>query len=717
MISYRRAILFFMLSTMLASIPGETSFAQSGIQVRDIGVMTGFQDTTFGHHKRGRANIAADFDLDGYLDFYLGNPGDESYVLRSRPAGGGSRKFELVQVLIDSAQLTWGGVAFDYDNDGDPDLFLACGGNEGVGFDYLWRNNWITDNQVTGDLSFTDVTAEAGIAGIIPEGERRAIKTSSGNAVAADYDDDGDLDLFVNGNTKTLVGHPELEGRNTLWKNNGDGTFTDVTEGSGLAAFRGSTRHSTWFDFDNDLDMDLYENVFRGCNVLWRNDGTGSFTDVTAEMSGPSEDLSDPFDAFASVAADFNNDGWEDLMVFMRGGGDGASRKFVTGDCGCNDCPFPINSEMLTACDGVEGYPPGHALFMNQNGEKFKNVAGTAGFNDGFLEENGVMGCQIGDLNGDGIPDIYIGNGGPDSGAPDRLFISTGLDEERNPRYENVTSLIDFPAIIPAGWAPVSYPYRTHGIAFVDFDNDGQLEVAVANGGPVSRPDTVREPNRLFSFRFLSPGPRHFLKVRLVGNGSSVSRDAVGTRVKLLGRDGSGPIQQFYRTVYGGSAFSAQNGFDLMFGLGDVDRILEVVVFWPDGTESRIAEGIPVNSSITITLHESKETTLRLEVPSTPILSEDSEPLLSLEGNFPNPFNPSTLIRYTLENPVHVTVRIFSVLGEEIRTLVDQFQPAGLQSVVWDGRTSWGSQTSSGVYIFRVEAGQNVETGKMLLTR
>jgi len=327
------------------------------------------------------------------------------------------------------------------------------------------------------------------------------------------------------------------------------------------------------------------------------------------------------------------------------------------------------------------------------------------------------MGCQIGDLNYDGIPDIYVGNGGPDSGATDRLYLSTGLDEQRNPLYENATSVIDFPAAMPAGWAPVSYPYRTHGVSFIDFDNDGQLEVAVVNGGPISRPDTVREPNRLFRFRFLSTTARNFLKLRLEGNGSTVSRDAVGTRIKVVGVQGTGPARQFFRTIYAGSAFSAQNGFALNIGLGKIDRILEVVLFWPDGTVSTFADGFPVNSSITITQHDSGEATFRQEMPATAPSSEVTETALSLEGNFPNPFNPSTLIRYTLETPVHATIRIYSVLGEEIRTLVDEFQPAGTNSVVWDGRNAGGTQASSGVYLYRIEAGLNVRTGKMLLTK
>ncbi|MDH4071280.1 MAG: VCBS repeat-containing protein, partial [Ignavibacteria bacterium] len=358
----------------------ETVANAQQLQVKDIALKMNFQDTTFGHYKRGRASVAADFNLDGYVDFYIGNPGDESFVLESVPAGGnGTRRFALHTLPLDG-RLTWGAVSFDYDNDGDYDLFIAVGGSEGIGFDVLFRNEWLE----TGVLQFTDVSESAGIRGLVPDGETDPIMSASANAVTADYDLDGDTDLFVNGNKKTIPGYGQYEGRNTLWRNNGDGTFTDVTVGAGLGDYLHATRHSTFFDFDNDGDPDLYENNFFGCNILWRNNGDGTFTDVTLEMSGPGEDLTDPTSSFATASADFNNDGWEDLIVFMRGRGRPEGRR-ITGICDCSGCgdEFPFEN---VDCDGYDQYPMGHALFMNQQGTGFVNVADIAGINDDYVE-------------------------------------------------------------------------------------------------------------------------------------------------------------------------------------------------------------------------------------------------------------------------------------------------------------------------------------------
>jgi hypothetical protein len=691
---------------ILLTIFFTTDSEAQGYRVRDLGNQSLFQDTLFGHHKRGRATIAADFNLDGSLDFYMGNPGDESFVMRAVPRANGKVKYVLQQVLL-VGDLAWAGVSFDYDNDGDYDIFVSCGGNEGIGFDYLFRNEWIP----SGVLSFTDVTDEAGVAGIVPQGETEPIMTASAGATIADYDLDGDGDIFVSGNVKELQGHPELEGRNTLWRNNGDGTFTDVTDASGLGVSLNLTRHSTWFDYDNDGDPDLFENNYLGYNILWRNNGEGTFTDVTIEMSAPGHDLRYPYPSFASTSSDFNNDGWEDLIVFMRGTGDGPLGP-EDNDCGCSDCPISLEGKDPTL--SLSPYPDGHALFMNRGGVEFENIAATTHLNDAYVSDPllGVMGCQVGDVTGDGIADVYIGNGGPTSGYADQFYVSAS-EGGADPVFTDLTSLIDFPAVIPPGIPVPPYPYRTHGVAIVDVDNDGTLEIAVNNGGPAGQDDEVREPNRLF--KITPTVPTSWLKVRPVGDGVTISKDAIGTRISLLVGNAAGDRWMVHKTLFGGSAFSAQNGYVVHFGLGDATIVEEMELKWPGGTVTTIDEGLAINTSMMV---EFNAGSVLVSVDDALALSDATVPWgTTLRQNYPNPFNPATTINYSLEQDVKVSLRIYDVLGRHVRTLVDDVQPVGEKAVVWDGTDDVGRHVSSGVYMYVLNSGDEVQSQKMLLTR
>ena len=547
----------------------------AAVRAADIGLKTNFQDHYFGHFKRGRALVAADFDLDGRTDFFIGNPGDESMILRNVPGIEGKPRFVGAQVLL-TDELAWGAVAFDYDNDGDYDLFVTIGGNEGVGFNHLFKNLWLESGRTK--LSFEDVTDAAGVSGPIPPGESNAIAVANADALVADYDRDGWEDIFVN---VGIVGDspPEIKGRNILWHNNGDGTFTDVTDRVGLTTMR-NTRISTFFDMDNDGDMDLYETNWQGDNVLWRNrlveDGVATFEDVTALFSPAGENLACPTDSFDSVAADFDNDGWEDLLVFMR--------------LGSHIRP---HSRPATNCP----YSDGHVLFHNLGGTGFQNVAASAGINDPWIGDSGVMGCQVGDVTGDGTPDVYIGNGDPPGGNNDQFFIADS-DVGAPIHFVNQTSLIDFAAPQAPGVTYPPYPYRTHGTVFVDVDNDGSLEIAVAEGGPASWPDDVQEPNRLF--KITQPTPPNWLKVRPVGNGITTAKDAVGARFALTVSRSSGAPWTIHRTLFAGSCFSAQNGFEVHFGLGDADTIKQLSITWPDGSVQIITSGLAIDTSAVV---------------------------------------------------------------------------------------------------------------------
>ncbi len=553
------------------------------VTVTDLGLLTGFQGAFQGQLQHGRAIVASDFDLDGRVDFYLGNPGDFSNVLRNVEGPDGRPRFEFVQTLVEG-ELAWGGAGLDYDNDGDTDLFITNGGNEGIGFNRLFRNEFVE----RGELSFTDVSEAAGITGPVPEGETEPIPVASGNAAVTDYDRDGDSDVFISVNLvaesafsvqicSPRAGAPSLEaeaGRDILWRNEGNGTFQDVTYEVGLADARVATRNSSWLDADADGDQDLFLSNVDTANEVMLNQlvetGVPTFTTGNQLLAAPGHDLSFPLSAVSTAPHDLNQDGRMDLLVFSK-----ASSQAVE-----------------------EGSPylAGHALWLNEP-SGWRNVAQETGILDRFHDyQPGVMGSQIGDLNLDGRPDIYVGNGGVDTGTVDVLFISTGGPDDPL-AFVPATRLTDFEAPRQAGLEYPVYPYRTHGTVIVDVDNNGTNELAVIEGGPAVE-WWAREPNRLFEFDW-GTAPPPFVKVKLVGDGLTVPVDAIGSRVMV--HTAGEPSRDFHETVQVGHGFSAHVLYDLNLVLPGAEGVEWIEVTWTDGTTDVYDELVAFGDRVVIT--------------------------------------------------------------------------------------------------------------------
>jgi hypothetical protein len=238
---------------------------------------------------------------------------------------------------------------------------------------------------------------------------------------------------------------------------------------------------------------------------------------------------------------------------------------------------------------------------LNQWDGTFQDQGVASGLTSDLLADpsrDGVMGCQLGDLNADGVLDVYIANGGPRRGESDQLFISDSAVGEA-PTYVWATPLIDWPAADDGSVSTFPpYPYRAHGTVMVDVDGDGLLEVGVVNGGPDFMADTVREPNRLFDFDWDEPGGT--FRIRPVGDGVRVSRDAIGTRMALTTVAADGSERVIHRTLSGGSCFSAQNGFEVFFGLGDAVAITRLELRWPDGSVGVRTSGLAVGGSVVV---------------------------------------------------------------------------------------------------------------------
>ena len=569
-------------------LPGEpedtsvvvTGDVHPGVTSADLAIEAGFQDWDFGHFTRGRSCTVADFDLDGLQDIALGNPSDESYILRNATEPGGPLKFEPSTVLV-TGTLSWVIQAADYDNDGDWDLFQGNGGIEGNEFNRLWRNEQIP----TGSLTFTDVTQEAGVPG--PKNRDGVfVPAPNGGATWGDVDRDGDIDLFVSEDVWPLRSYDRLkpgdwQGYDLMFVNNGDGTFSNQAFSLGLLS-QEPTRHSHFFDADNDGDLDLYENNFTKPKKLWMNrlveTGELSFTDITEHAMLDGGDMGYPLESFSSGTADFNNDGFEDIISFVRG--------------------YPSTGPYLL----------GHTIFLNYQGQGFVDATALTNLNNPFEPGlrnhafNGVMGSTPTDMNGDVLVDVWIGNGGPESGQANQLFVARELVEHEFPGvgklmvpvFDNWTDLIDFPAeqdpaAIAAGIEYPAYPYRGHGTCVADFDQDGVLEIAVQEGGTYLWGGEIsREPNRLFQLRM--PEKQSWLSVRPEGDGVHVSRDGIGTKLAVTAANAAGEEWTVHKKLYGGVGFSASTGFDIFVGLKDAIDIVSVDILWPDGFEQTMTD-------------------------------------------------------------------------------------------------------------------------------
>lgn len=554
------------------------------ITVEDVAPQTEWmQDWEYGDRfKHGRICVFADFDNDGRDDVLVGNPFDETYWLRNLSTPG-TLAFEPAGLISENAVI-WGTSAADFDKDGDLDLMIANGGFETNAFNAL-----LTNEIIDGQPVFTNETLQHHLQGIWVPRRRSFWPGASVSAIWLDYNNDGDLDLYVDesvypyvlADTKRLTGPI---GRNSLFRRLPDGRFQDVTVQVGLD-HNAKTHWSTWFDFDNDGDLDLFEVAFQwggGPNHLFINHGT-HFEDRTTTAMLDGSDLTYPKETFSSATADFNNDGWLDLLVFNRG--------------------LPEEGP----------FQEGHMLLLNVEGRGFVDASGPAMLNNPFdpgyrdHTSNGVMGSTTEDLNLDGIADVFVGNGGPGSGWPNNLYLSVGMTEAEFPGvgtlavplFENASQLITFPAEEMAG-APLypPYPYRTHAACVADLDRDGTREMLVINGGMSQRFGLgSSEPNRLFRFE-VDPQPR-FVRILLKGDGAQVNVDAIGARIAVTVEEG-GQQRTVHDLVSSHNGFGAQHGYERMIGLGQAERIVGIEVTWPGGEREQIGPA-ELDSSVLVT--------------------------------------------------------------------------------------------------------------------
>ncbi|MGA9039810.1 MAG: CRTAC1 family protein [Terriglobales bacterium] len=473
-----------------------------------------------------------DYDNDGFPDIFLVNGAAIPSLQKDDP------KFKN-RLFHNNGDLTFtdvtdkagvGGVGFgmgvaigDYDNDGNPDIFVAnVTGNQ------LLHNN--------GDGTFTDVTAKAGVGGAMYKGK----KMWSVAAAWLDYNNDGLLDLFVSNYVQWEVNHDPvcLAGKvrsycnptfyepqpNTLYRNNGDGTFTDVSEETGVSKSLGKGMGVAVADFDGDGYPDIFVANDKSPNFLFHNIGGKRFEEIgTAAGVAYSNDGK----AISGMGVDFrdvNNDGRPDIWY--------------------------------TALE-KETFP----LLINQGGGAFDDATVRSGVGWESMKMSGWSN-GIFDLDNDGWKDLFVARGHVLDNSQEVLSWpypqpNSILRNLGNGKFEDVSA---------GAGADFQIPQVHRGAAFADFDNDGRMDVVVSvlNG-------------QVELFHNVTQNSNHWILLQL--HGTKSNRMGIGARIRLTEEDGS----RQYNHVTTSVGYSSSSDSRVHFGLGKSKAAREIEVLWPSG--------------------------------------------------------------------------------------------------------------------------------------
>ena len=477
-----------------------------------------------------------DFDNDGFVDLYFvsGAPGSSNMLYRNNHDG----TFTDVTQRSGAAAITRAyktGVAVgDYDNDGDSDLYITA-----FGPNVLLRNN--------GDGTFTDVTAAAGVAGGAQEWS-----TSTG---FFDYDRDGDLDLYVANYLDVRDENPWCGDRkpgyrmycnptifegtpDRLFRNNGDGTFTDVSAKAGIANPAGKGLGVVFCDVDRDGDVDVYVANDLVRNFLYRNNGDGTFTDV-AYGAGVGFDINGKPQAGMGVdCGDIDGDGYPEL--------------FVTN----------FSEELNT-------------LYQNRGDGTFEDVTQKAGLGSGYLPLG--FGTKLYDIDNDGDLDLHVTNGHVVDNV--KLYQPNLSYEQKDLLYENVGGTF---RDISAEGGPAMQALRVgRGLAVADYDNDGYLDVVISSVG-----------RRAVLLKNQRARAGNWIEIRAQGTASNSAGLGATVRATIDGKT-------IVREINNVASYLSSSDTRLHLGLGSAKTIQRLEILWPSGRKQAL-DAVTANQILTV---------------------------------------------------------------------------------------------------------------------
>ena len=495
------------------------------------------------HHlleSTGTGVALADYDGDGDEDIYLTtSQTTDEWMAGKRPRanalyrndGGGTFDDVAEEAGVDLRAWSAGAYFADYDNDGDKDLFVTTWGPN-----VLYRND--------GDGTFTDVTAEAGVAG--------AEDAWTSSAGFGDLDGDGDLDLYVvnycvydlwdpplggalciwNGlavyaGPRGFIGQPDM-----LYRNNGDGTFTDISHDSGI--FRDVPFYGlgvVMSDLDDDGDLDIFVANDSVANFLFRNDGEMRFQEIGAFANvATNEDAKDQA-GMGTDAADFNGDGLIDLIV----------------------------TNFSHECNTVH---------RNEGNLFFTDATFEVGFRDSFLKL--VWGVKFFDYDNDAWLDVYAANG--------HIYTEVDGEARLNTSYKQVNSLYrnlgggKFEDVTEVSGPGLAIAECSRGVAVFDVDRDGDRDLLVTNLD--STPSLLRNDggDRRSWVSFLLRGVRS-------------NRDAVGARLTVETGD---HVQVRDANPFG--SYQSNSSYEVHFGLAEAETVDRLSIVWPSGESEELTD-------------------------------------------------------------------------------------------------------------------------------
>ncbi len=477
---------------------------------------------------------AEDYDLDGDLDLVdsTWDTAGQTLYFENR---GGAFEDRTEQAGLGGIR---GGLNLnqaDYDGDGDVDILVLRGGWQ-LGLETVHPNSLLRNRCKDGAASFVDVTFLAGL------GE---VHYPTQTAGWADYDLDGDLDVYIGNEASTVQRNPCQ-----LFQNQGDGAFRDVGMQAGVRNLR-FTKGVVWGDIDADRDPDLYVSNYMQPNRLYLNGGDGTFRDVAVERG-----VERPLDSFPAWFFDFDNDGALDIYVasYYQSADEARIGPVVTSHLG-----LPIRNDI-------------NKLYRGDGKGNFRDVA---------LEKKVdlftvVMGSNYGDLDNDGFLDFYLGTGYPfyDGLVPNIMYWN-----RRGECFADVTFAGGF-----------GHLQKGHGVVFADLDADGDQDIFEDMGGGY--------PGDGFgNLLFENPGfGNHWIQVRLVGVRSN--RSGVGTRIRAEITE-EGRSRSVYCTVSTGSSFGC-NPLLQHIGLGQATRVDVLEVYWPASDTTQTFRDLPVDRRLRI---------------------------------------------------------------------------------------------------------------------